>query len=261
MPTQSPVLFVSHGAPDALLNAPETLSCWRKIAAKIPTPSAILVISAHWEARVATLSLAAAPETIHDFSGFSRELYDLRYPAQGAPDLAKRVVERLSAEKITVETHPNRGLDHGAWAPLSVLFPQADIPVVQLSLAHNGSPTEHYQLGVALSALREEGVLIVASGAITHNFAWLDWRSQSEPLPKAQIFTDWVADRLAAQDLPALFAYRTALYGAEAQPTEEHFLPLFVALGAAMGAKPVRYSPPFTYGSLAMEVYVWDERE
>jgi 4,5-DOPA dioxygenase extradiol len=127
-----------------------------------------------------------------------------------------------------------------------------------LSLAHNGSPTEHYQLGVALSSLREEGVLIVASGAITHNFAWLDWRSQKDPLPKAQIFTDWVADRLAAQDLPALFAYRTALHGAEAHPTEEHFLPLFIALGAVDGEAPTRYSPPFTYGSLAMDAYLWD---
>jgi 4,5-DOPA dioxygenase extradiol len=257
MPTKSPVLFVSHGAPDALLKAPETLTCWREIAAKIAKPSAILVISAHWEARVATVSLAAAPETIHDFSGFSRELYDLCYPAQGAPDLATQVVERLSAARITVETHPNRGLDHGAWVPLSMLFPQADIPVVQLSLAHNGNATEHYQLGVALSALREEGVLIVASGAITHNFAWLDWHSQNEPLPKAQIFTDWVADRLAAQDLPTLLNYRDAPYGAEAHPTEEHFLPLFVALGAAMGEKPTRYSPPFTYGSLAMDAYLW----
>lgn len=215
------------------------------------------MISAHWEARCATVSLSAAPETIHDFSGFSRELYDLQYPAQGAPDLTKRVVERLSAARITVETHPSRGLDHGAWVPLSVLFPQADIPVTQLSLAHNGSPTEHYQLGLALSSLRGEGVLIVASGAITHNFAWLDWRSQSEPLPKAQIFTDWVADRLAAQDLPALLNYRDAPYGAEAHPTEEHFLPLFIALGAAQGHAPTRYCPPFTYGSLAMDAYLW----
>ncbi|MDD2776764.1 MAG: class III extradiol ring-cleavage dioxygenase [Gallionella sp.] len=142
MSTKSSVLFVSHGAPDALLKAPETLACWREIATKIPTPSAILVISAHWEARVATVSLATEPETIHDFSGFSRELYDLRYPAQGAPDLANRVVERLSAAKIAVETHPNRGLDHGAWVPLSVLFPKGNIPVAQLSLIHHGGPTK-----------------------------------------------------------------------------------------------------------------------
>lgn len=258
MPTKTPILFVSHGAPDALLNAPETLSCWREIAAKIVTPSAILVISAHWEARVATVSLATAPETIHDFSGFPRELYDLRYPVLGSPALAERVVSVLSAAGIAVETHPSRGLDHGAWVPLSVLFPKGNIPVVQLALAHNSSPSDNFKLGQALSALRAEGVLIVASGAITHNFAWLDWRSEKDPLPKAQIFTDWVADRLAAQDLPALFAYRTALHGAEAHPTEEHFLPLFVAWGAALGEKPVRYSPPFTYGSLAMDAYRWE---
>jgi 4,5-DOPA dioxygenase extradiol len=257
MPTKSPVLFVSHGAPDALLNAPETLVCWREIAAKIATPSAILVISAHWEARVATVSLATAPETIHDFSGFPRELYDLRYPVLSSPALADRVVSVLSAAGIAVATHPSRGLDHGAWVPLSVLFPKGNIPVVQLALAHPSRPADNFKLGQALSALRAEGVLIVASGAITHNFAWLDWRSQQDPLPKAKIFTDWVADRLAAQDLPALFAYRTALYGAEAHPTEEHFLPLFIALGAANGEAPTRYSPPFTYGSLAMDAYCW----
>ena len=256
-----PVIFVSHGAPDALLKAQDTVACWREFGQTMSKPTEILAISAHWETRNPTVSLSGAPETLHDFGGFSPLLHRMQYPAPGAPALAERVASLLNSAGFTTDLHPNRGLDHGAWVPLSALYPQANIPVTQLSLARNSSTTSNFAIGQALAPLREEGVLIIASGAITHNFGWLDWQAQIDqaPLPQAQIFTDWVADRLAAQDIPALLAYRSERYGADAHPTEEHFLPLLIALGAAKGKIPKRYRPNFTYGSLAMDAYLWQE--
>lgn len=259
MSARMPVVFVSHGAPDALLKAPDAVDCWREIGRQIPQPSAILVVSAHWEARRPTLSLSGAPATLHDFSGFPPALDRIQYPAPGAPALAERVVSLLSAAGVAADLHPNRGLDHGAWVPLSAMVPQANVPVTQLALVRNADAATHFALGQALAPLREEGVLILASGAITHNFGWLDWHADGEhaPLPQARLFTDWVAERLAAQDVPAMLDYRSAPHGAEAHPTEEHFLPLFVALGAAGGDPLQRYQPRFTYGGMSMDAYLW----
>jgi len=258
MSARMPVVFVSHGAPDALLKSPDTVACWREIGNAISEPAAILVISAHWEARLPTVSLADAPETIHDFSGFSPELYRMQYRAPGAPALAERIVSLLSTAGFAVDRHPSRGLDHGAWVPLSAMYPQANVPVMQLSLVRNASTATNFALGKALVSLRDEGVLIIASGAITHNFAWLDWHAQSDTqFPPAHIFTDWVATKLADQDVSALLNYRSAPYGAEAHPSEEHLLPLLVAMGAADGDASVRYRPHFAYGGLSMDAYLW----
>ena len=263
MSVRMPVVFVSHGAPDALLKAPDAVDCWRGIGQQISPPSAILAVSAHWEARQPTASLSGAPETLHDFSGFSPALYRIQYHAPGAPALAERVVSLLSSAGVAAELHPSRGLDHGAWVPLSAMYPQANVPVTQLALARNAGAAAHFALGQALAPLRDEGVLILASGAITHNFGWLDWDADGEhtPLPQARLFTEWVADHLAAQDVPAMLAYRSATYGAEAHPSEEHFLPLFVALGAASGDTPQRYQPRFTYGGMSMDAYLWRDRQ
>ena len=257
MSARMPVVFVSHGAPDALLKAPEAVACWRGIGQDVPRPAAILAISAHWEARQPTASLSGAPETIHDFSGFSPVLHAMQYPAPGAPALAERVVSLLSAAGTAPALHPSRGLDHGAWVPLSAMFPAADVPVTQLSLVRNAGPAAHVALGQALAPLRDEGVLIVATGSITHNFGWLDWQQRGNPVPQAQAFADWVASHAAAQDVAALLDYRAAPHGAAAHPTEEHLLPFFVALGAADGDRPTRHRPPFAYGGLAMDAYVW----
>ena len=256
-----PVVFVSHGAPDALLMAHDTVACWNKIGRTVPQPSAILVVSAHWENRKPSVSLSDAPETLYDFSGFSPELYRMQYPAPGAPALAERVTALLSSAGQQTDRDANRGLDHGAWVPLSAMYPEANIPVAQLSLIQNEGPETHFKLGQLLAPLRDEGVLIVCSGAITHNFAWLDWRAASgqPPFPKAEAFSQWVADRLAAQDVSALLDYRNAPYGAESHPGEEHFMPFFVALGAANGASSMRYRPSFTYGALSMDAYVWQD--
>jgi len=259
MSERMPVVFVSHGAPDALLKAPDAVDCWREIGRQLPLPSAILVISAHWEANRPTLSLSGTPATIHDFSGFSPALHRIRYPAPGAPALAERVVALLSDSGVAADTHPSRGLDHGAWVPLSAMYPEANVPVTQLALVRDAGAAAHVALGQALAPLRDEGVLILGSGSITHNFDWLDWHAEGEaaPFPQARQFNDWVADHLAARDVPAMLAYRFAPHGAEAHPSEEHFMPLYVALGAADGDMPQRYQPRFTYGGLSMDAYVW----
>lgn len=256
-----PVVFVSHGAPDALLKAPDAVACWREIGRTVPQPSDILVVSAHWEDRVPTVSLSAAPETLYDFSGFSPELYRMQYRAPGAPKLSERVISLLSASDLSAGSDSNRGLDHGAWVPLSAMYPEASIPVTQLSLVQNAGPATHFELGKLLAPLRDEGVLIVCSGAITHNFSWLDWHATpgQSPYPKAETFSQWIADRLAVQDVSALLNYRNAPYGAESHPSEEHFMPFFVALGAANGESPQRYRPNFSYGALSMDAYVWGE--
>lgn len=258
MSARLPVVFVSHGSPDALLTAPDALSCWRGIGEAVATPQAILVVSAHWQARQPTASMACAPATIHDFSGFPPELYRRRYPAPGAPALAERVVATLAGAGIAAGLHPDRGLDHGAWVPLSAMYPEAAIPVAQLSVVHDGGPAAHFAIGRALVPLREERVLIVASGSITHNFAWLDRAAaaDAEPLPVAAAFADWVAAKLGAGDTAALLDYRSAPHGAAAHPTDEHLLPLFVAMGAADGEAPRQYRPRFAYRGLAMDAYV-----
>jgi 4,5-DOPA dioxygenase extradiol len=260
MAERMPVVFISHGAPDALLQAQDAVAKWREIGSLIPQPKAILAISAHWEASLPTASLSTAPTTIHDFSGFAAELYRMNYPAPGAPELAEHAVSLLTSHGIRAELHPDRGLDHGAWVPLKAMYPEANVPVTQLSLIQNGSPAEHLTMGSALAPLRDEGVLILATGAITHNFGWLVWQPATglpDEVPQARSFADWVASRLAAKDTQALMAYRTASLGAEAHPREEHFLPLFVALGAAGSEVPVRFQPHFAYGGLAMDAYVW----
>lgn len=254
-----PVVFVSHGTPDTLLKAPDTVACWREMVQQIPHPAAILAVSAHWQARQPTVSLSGAPQTMHDFTGFLPALYRLRYPAPGAPVLAERVAKLLSASGMATDIHPNRGLDHGAWAPLSAMYPQANVPVTQLALIRDADPAAHFKLGQALTPLREEGVLIVASGSITHNFDWLDWQADAgqAPLPPAQTFTDWVAEQLAARNNAALLAYRSTHDGAQAHPSEEHILPLFVALGVADGNSAYRYRPPYQYSGLSMDAYLW----
>ena len=260
MSARMPVVFISHGAPDALLNAPDATACWREIAQSLPLPRAILVISAHWEAREATASLAGTPETIHDFSGFSPQLKRMQYPAPGAPALAERAVALLREAGIAAALHPNRGLDHGSWVPLSELYPQASVPVTQLSLIHNGSAAQHVALGQALAPLRDEGVLIIATGAITHNFAWLDWNASATTAaaPQARTFADWVGAQIEAHNTAALIAYRDMPLGVAAHPSEEHFLPLFVGIGAAGNDASRRYQPDFSYGGLAMDAYVWE---
>lgn len=258
MSTRMPVVFLSHGAPDIVLQPQAaTLAYWRHLGEILPRPKAILVISAHWETTTPTLSTAIQPPTIYDFAGFPRALYQMRYPAAGAPDLAATVASFLTNAGLTLQLDAQRGLDHGAWIPLSMMYPQADIPVTQLSIQPQQHTQWHMRLGQALQPLRDQGILLLATGSITHNFAWLSRRA--EPLPQALAFSTWLSEQVQSRDTTALLDYRRlAPYGAESHPTDEHLLPLYVAYGASTADDVVTHtSPEFTYGGLAMDGYVW----
>lgn len=256
-----PVLFLSHGAPTLPLEAGETGQAWQKLGAQLPRPSAILVISAHWETHIATISRTVRPETIHDFSGFPEELYRLQYPAPGAPLMAGTAAELLQQSCIAVQLDDSHGLDHGAWVPLSIMFPQADIPVAQLSLQPERDPAWHLAVGRALRPLREQGVLIVGSGAITHNLQAIFRHPQGDPAPAwVTEFRDWIAARIKEGDVDALSAYRTrAPHAVQNHPTDEHLLPLFVAMGAASKLEDAHHlNPVVTFGLLAMDAWLFD---
>ena len=256
-----PVLFLSHGAPTLPLEPGETGMAWQRLGAQLPRPSAILVISAHWETSIPTVSRAVQPETIHDFSGFPEALYNLRYPAPGAPEMAQAAAFVLQQAGIPVQLDDMHGLDHGAWVPLSFLFPQADIPVAQLSLQPDQNPAWHVALGRALRPLREQGVLVIGSGAITHNLRAVFKHPQDEPAPQwVAEFCDWIAAKIASGDLQALIEYRSrAPHAVQNHPTDEHLLPLFVALGAANKINTALHlNRVMTYGLLAMDAWLFD---
>lgn len=256
-----PVLFLSHGAPTLPLEAGETGTAWQQLGAQLPKPSAILVISAHWETRIPTVSRAIHPETIHDFSGFPEALYNLRYPAPGAPEMAQAAALALKQTNIPAQLDDTHGLDHGAWVPLSFLFPQADIPVAQLSLQPDKNPAWHVALGRALHPLREQDVLIIGSGSVTHNLHAVFKHPQGEPAPDwVTEFRDWIATKIAAGDLAALIEYRSrAPHAVQNHPTDEHLLPLFVALGAANRIdSALHLNRVMTYGLLAMDIWLFD---
>ncbi|MFC3675152.1 DODA-type extradiol aromatic ring-opening family dioxygenase [Ferrovibrio xuzhouensis] len=256
-----PALFISHGSPMLALEPEQPAHRFLTTAAEAwPRPRAILAVSAHWETAAPVLGATAQPDTIHDFSGFPPELYRLRYPAPGEPALAAAIRDPLAAAGIDATLDPQRGLDHGAWSPLLLVYPQADIPVLQLSVQSRRDPAHHLRLGAALRALREDGVLVFATGSLTHNLRALDWRGGGKVMPWAQDFSDWMHDRLVARDDAALADYRAqAPHAAMAHPTDEHLLPLYVALGAATpGVAAERLHASFALGSLSMESYLFN---
>jgi 4,5-DOPA dioxygenase extradiol len=258
--SRQPTLFISHGSPMNGIEETPSSRTWAKIGRELAKPRAVLIASAHWETSVPTLSGSAKPETIHDFGGFPEALFQVRYPAPGAPELATQAVALLKSAGITAGINGCRGLDHGAWVPLKWMYPNADVPVVEVSLQPELGTAHHVELGRALAPLSDDGVLIVGSGHTTHNLRdWMANPRRNEPLRYAQEFADWVHDRLAAGDTEALIAYRErAPEAARAHPSEEHFLPLLVGWGAAgEGARVERFSTGFDGGALANESYAF----
>lgn len=232
-----------------------------RIAADFQPPRVIVVVSPHWETRVPTVGTATRLETIHDFGGFDPRLFEIQYPAMGCPETAEQVVRLLSAAGLSVTTDPGRGLDHGAWVPLRHMFPNADVPVVPISLQHHGGPHHAYRIGQALEPLTRQGCLIVASGNVTHNLRdWQVLRSTSQPSPDyVQQFADWVFACMVARDIDALLNYRKIAPAAErAHPRDEHLLPLFTALGAAgVDAQPEAFYRGISEQVIAMDGYLF----
>ncbi|PAS95595.1 MAG: dioxygenase [Candidatus Dactylopiibacterium carminicum] len=252
-----PVLFISHGSPMHAVQEHPAALAWVSAVSQLTRPKAVLMVSAHWESGPPLIGGAEQPETIHDFGGFPDELYRIRYPAPGAPDLAARIQNLLRDAGLEAGIDGCRGLDHGAWVPLLKMYPQADVPVLQLSVQPGLDARHHLKLGAALSHLRKEGVLIVGSGHMTHNLR--DWfhGARIDAGPYAREFRDWVAKHLLAKDIDALSAWEEqAPHARRAHPTPEHFLPLFVALGAAKDdLAPECLHSSFEYGVLAMDAW------
>ena len=216
------------------------------------------MVTAHWETNLPMFSGNAKTSMIYDFGGFPEALYKINYPAPGAPDIAAQAQALLKGAGLTAGIDGCRGVDHGTWVPLLKMYPDADVPIVQLSVQTAMNPRHHVDVGRALAPLTKEGVLIVGSGHLTHNLRdWMMSRGDATHAPYAVKFQRWVFDRLAAHDVDALAAYRQQAPDAvRAHPTEEHFLPLFVALGAAgPDTEPKRVFAGFEGNALVMDAY------
>jgi 4,5-DOPA dioxygenase extradiol len=226
-----PSFYLSHGSPlDALVFGESEQQRLDELA-KYPQPKAILIMSPHWFTGGIKLTSSLQPETIHDFYGFPDELFAIQYPAKGDLELAIYAQSLLTFAGYEVELDAQRGLDHGVWAPLRHLYPEADIPVVALSMPRTSTPESLYKMGYALRSLRQEGVLVIGSGSTTHNLR--DVRQPGQP-EYVTVFTDWLKTRLEKRELATLLNYRSvAPYAQAAHPTDEHLIPLYFALGAA----------------------------
>lgn len=261
-----PTLFVSHGAPTLPLTAAPARHFLEHLGADLPErPRAILMISAHWETSTPSVTTSPVNETIHDFFGFPAELYTIRYPAPGSAWLVDRVADLLQGANRVVTRTDGRGLDHGAWVPLSLTFPLADIPVVQLSIQTAMGPDYHYQMGRLLAPLREQGVLIVGSGSLTHDLSSFRkyYNALNAPAPEwVDVFANWMAAAIAEERIDDLIAYRTQAPNAvRNHPTDEHLLPLFVALGAGAGGRTRHLHESTTHGVLRMDAFAFGVAE
>jgi 4,5-DOPA dioxygenase extradiol len=255
-----PTLFVSHGSPMHAIDAGAAGEAWAALGRRLGKPRALVVASAHWETSVPMLTGNPKPSTIHDFGGFPDELYALRYPAPGAPEVAAQAVALLKQAGITAGVDGCRGLDHGTWVPLLHMFPDHDVSVVQVSLQPDLGTAHHVALGRALAPLAADGVLIIGSGHTTHILRdWIANRRRTEPLRYAQEFAAWVQATLDAHDIESLVEYRDrAPQASRAHPSEEHLLPLHVAWGAAGDdARVERVVEGFEAGALAMDSWLF----
>ncbi|MQT34724.1 MAG: Dioxygenase [Pseudomonas helleri] len=250
-----PSLYISHGSPMLALEPGESGPALKHLAAQFAKPKAIVLLSAHWESADLRVASHPAPETWHDFGGFPRALYAVQYPAPGDPALAARIVQLLATHGLPAQLDAKRPFDHGAWVPLSLMYPAADIPVVQVSLPSQLGPAGLNEVGQALASLRSEGILIIGSGSITHNLRELDWQAGPESVePWAKAFRDWMIEKLAADDVAALHQYRQqAPFAAKNHPSDEHLLPLYFARGAG-GPFSIAHQG-WTLGALGMDIY------
>lgn len=250
--SKMPVLFLAHGSP-FLLDDAAWVAELRAWAESLPRPRAILMLSAHWVDAPVTLSATRTVPLVYDFYGFPQRYYDVKYAAPGAPDVAARVKALLGPVRDS-----DRGLDHGAYVPLIAMYPRADVPVLQASLP-TLEPKALVAMGQALAPLRDEGVLIVGSGFLTHNMRTLDTTGTAPPPSWATEFDAWSADAFAKRDVDALLDYRARAPGVrQALPTHEHFVPALAAMGAAPGSGAVKFPiAGFTYGSFTKRSIEW----
>ncbi len=256
-----PSLFISHGMPLMAILPSPTQKFLKNLGKKLGRPKAVICISAHWETVAPMLSGAEFPETIHDFYGFPKQLYEMSYPAPGNSQLASEITGAFSQNGISSKIDFDKGFDHGAWVPLCLMYPEADIPVIQLSIQGDLEPDHHYRMGNALARFRSEGVLIMGSGGATHNLEDIHGRKMhDEPVQYAVNFDSWLEQILIQGDIQSLLNFKKE--GPEAEKNHpypsEHFLPLFVPLGASgEGSRAELLHKEFIYGILSLAAYVW----
>ena len=259
----TPSAFISHGAPTLALEDCDATQFLSQFTAHVGQPSGIVVISAHWTENEIQVTTSESLPLIYDFYGFPKPLYELEYPAHTSRDIADKVLTLLNDAAIPAKANNDRGLDHGAWVPLRLMFPNAEIPVIQVSMAYAKPDVYHLRVGRALAALRQQGVLIIGSGSVTHNLGDCVIKAgetDTRTVPAyAKEFTEWIAEHVAANDDNALLSWRqNAPYAKQAHPSDEHFIPFFVALGAAgLSWHGERIHKGYMHHALAMDAYLF----
>ena len=237
--SRMPALFLGHGSPMNVLEDNRYTQAWEHLGQTLPRPRAIVAVSAHWYTRGTAVTAMENPRTIHDFGGFPQALFDIRYPAPGSPALAKTIQEILLPVEVAADQ--SWGFDHGSWGVVKKMYPAADIPMVQLSIDGTKPAEYHYRLGRGLSALRDQGVMIIASGNVVHNLRMVNWQGAAEPYPWAESFNQFVRDNIAWQGegQHPLVDYTRHEGAALSNPTPDHYLPLLYILGAWNGKEPI----------------------
>lgn len=258
MSNPMPTLFIGHGSPMNTVEENEFTKGWREIACKIPRPDAILCVSAHWYTSNSMVGAMKQPRTIHDFYGFPPALYQQQYPAPGAPNLAKIISQKLRDYSISLDQ--SWGLDHGTWSVLKQMYPDANIPTLQLSIDYTKSPRFHFELGKELDFLRDQRVLIIGSGNLVHNLAAVNWRNQNLEYDWAQEFEEKIYDSLHSDNKAAFIDFENMKdVGKKAHPSLDHYLPLLYARGAAINSQAIEvFNRKIIMGSISMTCYKFD---
>ncbi len=256
-----PTLFISHGSPMFALEPTLAGPLLRQLGEQLPRPRAVLVLSPHWMTRGVRVGFSSRPETVHDFGGFPAPLYEIQYPAPGSPEVAARALALLAAAGWHATAADNQGLDHGAWVPVRQMYPQADVPVLQVSMPHDLDPAGAVRLGRALAPLAQEGVLIVGSGSLTHNLYEFRGAVNAEGAPYVKDFVAWARQSVQRRDEAALANFLSlAPHAQRAHPTWEHYLPLPFAFGASGEDAPAHViDGGIDYGMLSMDSYLFGQ--
>lgn len=247
-----PALFISHGSPTLAIEQNEYTKFLKELGGRIQ-PKAIVIFTAHWENDITSISARDITyEMIYDFGGFSEELYSIKYGARGSATLAANIQDKLAASGIESKIDTKRGLDHGSWVILSLMYPKADIPVVQISINPNLVPELQYKIGQAIKGFSKEDILVIGSGGTVHNLWTINWEEE-KPEKWAVEFDDWIVDRIEEKDLKSLFSYKQlAPNSKRAVPREEHLMPLFIAMGSGSEEKaPKVLHRSYAYGTLS----------
>ncbi|AYO55117.1 DODA-type extradiol aromatic ring-opening family dioxygenase [Acinetobacter wuhouensis] len=252
-----PGLFISHGSPMLALDPEQVGPALQRLGYNLPRPQAIVVMSAHWESNALEVNTGVRPETWHDFRGFPKELYEIRYPAPGSPELAEEILQLLAEAQLTAHANSTRPRDHGVWMPLLHMHPEADIPVIEISLPMNMNADQIYKIGQTLAPLRDRQILLIGSGSITHNLKELSWNNQNNQVPEwASSFRNYVVSKLTHSNYDAILDWDSIPFLNKNHPTLEHFAPIFFAMGTGQRFSLVHSS--FSMGALGMDIYRFD---